>query len=45
MANKRNRVCHHVRDYVRVRFGKIEHVTDYWRCCGNQLSFAFPEAA
>lgn len=45
MSNKRDRVCHHVRSYVRIRLGRLEHVTDYWRCCGEQLSFAFSKAA
>ena len=36
----RRKDCHHVRAYVRIRFGRLEHVRDYWRCCG-QFSFAF----
>lgn len=27
------KACHYVRDYVRFRFGRIEHVRGHWRCC------------
>ncbi|KUL93927.1 hypothetical protein DK26_19460 [Bosea sp. WAO] len=31
----------HVRDYLRVRFGKLEHVRAHWRSLPGQLSFDF----
>lgn len=30
-----------VRQYVRLRFGKIEHVCQHWRSHPGQLSFGF----
>ena len=30
MASK---VCHYVEPYTRIRFGKVENVSGYWRCC------------
>jgi hypothetical protein len=28
------KVCHWVGPYLRVRFGRVESVSGYWRCCG-----------
>ncbi|SLN41598.1 hypothetical protein MAA5396_02038 [Marinovum algicola] len=28
------RCCHYVRPHTRLRFGKVENVSGYWRCCG-----------
>lgn len=28
------RVCHWVSSYTRIRFGRLEYVSGYWRCCG-----------
>jgi hypothetical protein len=28
------RACHFVRPHTRFRFGKIEDMCGYWRCCG-----------
>lgn len=36
MANK---VCHYVNSYVRTRYGKLEYVSAYWRCCGGKPPF------
>lgn len=30
----RNRVCHLVRAYFRVRYGRVEYVREHSRCCG-----------
>lgn len=27
------RMCHWVRPYIRLRFGKVESVVGHWRCC------------
>lgn len=29
-----NRVCHLVRAYIRIRFGRVELVRAHSRCCG-----------
>lgn len=38
--HRRRARCHHVKSYTRIRFGRLEHVSDYWRCCG-QMDFGF----
>lgn len=28
------RACHWVNAYTRIRYGVLEYVCGYWRCCG-----------
>jgi hypothetical protein len=35
----RPRACHRVRAYVRIRFGRVEHVCAHSRCCGEGRFF------
>ena len=30
----RERACHWVNAYSRIRYGRVEHVVGHWRCCG-----------